>query len=236
MKQQLSILAQGIQKNCDGDGAEHIARAEAAATPQVLWLSYIEEHQLTGTADCLVNGAYSAIRESAICIALGLVRPAVGAMRLQIDLALGWLYFRHHPVEWDRVQRSGDGFKLKSEILQYLKDNFHHFGHRFTLLEQRRTRDLEDPYRLLSAHMHAQSESTVPQIEEPSSLLAQGPERAEAISLLRECSEYINDLYWCVFSEKRYSLPSGLEELLHSRFKTPADLASFYSGPSPATK
>ena len=84
--------------------------------------------------------------------------------------------------------------------------------------------------------MHAQSESTVPQIEEPSSLLAQGPERSEAISLLGECSEYINDLYWCVFSDKRYSLPSGLEEPLHSRFKTAAELASFYAGPHPTTK
>lgn len=233
MDRQLSTLARGIQQNCDADGPELIAKAEGAAGAQLLWLSYIGDSQLTGTADCLVRGAHSSIRESAICIALGLVRPAVAAMRLQIDLALGWLYFRHHPVEWDRVQRSGDGFKLKSEILTYLKENFTHFNHRLSLLELRKTRSLEDPYRLLSAHMHAQSETTVPEIEHPSSLLSSAHERTEAITLLQECSEYIGDLYWSVFADRRYSLPSDLEDALHSRFASPAELATFYAGPPP---
>lgn len=230
---QLAELSRGIQLNCDTDGAAHIALAETAASAQLLWLNYICTSQLTGTADCLVKGAYSSIRESAICIALGLVRPSVAAMRLQIDLALGWLYFRHHPVEWDRVQRSGDGFKLKSEILVYLKDNFPCFKHRLSLLEERKTRTLDDPYRLLSAHMHAQSESTVPQIDAPSTMLANAQQRTEAVALLRECSEYISDVYWSIFAANRHALPSSLEEELNQRFVSLAERSSFYEGPPP---
>ena len=43
------------------------------------------------------------------------------SIRLQIDLALAWVYFKDHHVEWGGVQATGDGFKTKKELLDYLR-------------------------------------------------------------------------------------------------------------------
>src|SRR3989442_13118197 len=101
----------------------------------------------------MLDASASAAREAIACLALGLLRPWLASLRSQIDMLLAWLYFKDHPVEWQRVQDTGEGFKLKSDILKYLSETVEKYKTRFGLLRDCTTRTVEDPFRLLSAHM-----------------------------------------------------------------------------------
>lgn len=230
MKDSLKELANQIDNYCVSDGEQTILLAQKAATHQLLWLDFLRQGESTNHADCLLDGALSAIRESAVCIAIGLVRPAMGAMRLQIDLALSWLYFRDHVREWERVQRIGEGFKLKTEALKYLSEHIDGFSHRIGILKAVKTRAMEDPYRILSAHIHGQAISTLPVVDTPLSILCSPPARTEAVEMLAATSEFISDIFWSVFADDKFAIPPGLEAGLTARFVTPAQQASFYAG------
>lgn len=233
MDNQLTELARQLSSNCGPDGVALVQKAEFASLPLMLWLDHVKAHKLTGVADELIDGCLSAIRESAVCIALGLVRPALSAMRVQIDLSLGWLYFRKHELEWSRIQSSGDGFKLKTDVLKHLEDHIPAFKYRCLLLKKRRTRRTEDPYRLLSAHIHAQSVHTLPVVITPESIIGSTASQHEAVEVLSECSEYISDLYWGCFGDQWFGLPENLRAPLEERLKLPDELANFMAGSDP---
>lgn len=224
----LKELATSAADNCLKLGAAHVQGMQAAAHPLLLWLDYLEKSQLTGHANVLVEGARSAVNEGAACLSLGLVRSAIMSIRLQIDLALAWVYFKDHHVEWGRVQATGDGFKTKKDLLDYFKEHAG-FSTRFGLLKECITRAEVEPYRLLSAHIHAQSEYVVPRVAAPCDIVASPTLQADVIKLQRETSEYISDVYWSLYAEKWPSLPPLLRDQLDARFKTPAQKKTFWS-------
>lgn len=226
---QLTELVKLCSENCAGRGSKVVSLSEDAARLELLWLQYLTTSQLTGTADCLLEGTRSAIREGASCIALGLVRPALNSLRLQIDLVLGWLYFKDHAVEWGRIQSTGDGFKMKAELLRYFSESYDRFGARFGILRECKTRTQDDPYRLLSAHIHGQSQYVLPQVQAPSDIVASAVAQDEAIMLQRECSELVTDVLWSIFADRWSSLPSDLVSTLDQRFASPAQRATFYA-------
>jgi len=144
-------------------------------------------------------------------------------------MCLSWLYFKDHPVEWGRVQDTGDGFKLKTELLRYLGDTVGKYATRFGLLRDCKTRTLDDPYRLLSSHIHGQSELALPEVEQPKDIVATPQAQDEAIELQRECAEFINDIFWSVFADRWASIPVELKKELDGRFKSPGQRASFFA-------
>ena len=64
---------------------------ESASKLVMLWVQYLRASHATGTADCLIDGTASAVREGVASIVLGLVRPALNSLRLQIYLSLARL-------------------------------------------------------------------------------------------------------------------------------------------------
>ena len=226
---QLAELLKRCSENCAGRGSKVVSMSEDAARLELLWLQYLTTSQLTGTANCLLEGTRSAIREGVSCVALGLVRPALNSLRLQIDLVLGWLYFKDHAVEWGRVQCTGDGFKMKTELLKYISDSYDRFGARFGILRECKTRTQDDPYRLLSAHIHGQSQYVLPQVQVPSDIVASTVAQDEAVMLQRECSEFLTDVLWSIYAERWSSLPSDLVGTLDKRFVSVAQRAAFYA-------
>jgi hypothetical protein len=228
-KVQLEELSKQTAANCDGRGIAIIAAGESASKLIMLWLQYFRAYQSTGTADCLIDGTAAAVREAIACITLGLVRSAINSLRLQIDLSLAWLYFKDHPVEWRRVQDVGDGFKLKTELLKYLGEFYPRFMTRFGLLRDCKARTLDDPFRLLSAHIHGQSELVLPRIQNLQDIVAAPQAQDEALQLQGECSEYINDVFWSVFTDLWANVPADLKTTLEGRFKSPAQRVDFFS-------
>ena len=63
---------------------------------------------------------------------------------------LGWLYFKDHPKELEHVEQSGEGFKLKKELILYLENMSSKFGPRIALLKQVRSRTEPEPYEVCS--------------------------------------------------------------------------------------
>lgn len=194
----------------------------------ISWLSYLQKYQLTNTADSLLIAVGSSIREVSACLSLGLIRPAIFSLRMQIDLVLSWLYFKDHPVEWDEVNRTGDGFKMKRELLDYL--NRHHRSEgRINQLKGIATRREKEPYRLLSAHIHGQSQQVLPSLCDLKDLVAPNDESLACAELAFDVAEYLNDVLLSIYRDSWRSLPQNICQALESRFVSEAQKQQFFS-------
>ncbi len=229
VNQDLDRLCNLAVSNCSNRGTELVSAGQAACIPVTIWQQWLQTNQTTGTADCLLTGAASAAREGVACVTLGLVRPALSSLRLQIDLMLAWLFFKDHAVEWQRVQETGDGYKMKTDLLKYIAEMNPKFGKRSGLLLGIKTRTVDDPYRLLSAHIHGQSEATIPQVEKLSDIIGVPSLQDDVIKLQAECSEYISDILWSNFCDRWASIPNVLRAPLEARFKSKEQKAEFFA-------
>jgi hypothetical protein len=216
-KQQVVDLAAKAGAFSAVHGESVILRFQDECVLLINWLSYLSITQRTQVADTLLDGASSSIRETASCLALGLVRPALVSLRTQIDLILGWLYFKDHSVEWRSVNAFGEGFKLKREILEYLADNYKGFTTRLAILKEVAQRKTEDPYRLLSAHVHAQSVPALPSATVLADVV-HGENTCEQCNVLTgEVCEYISDLLVCVYAPLWAALPLTVRKNVEER-------------------
>jgi hypothetical protein len=206
-QEQVSKLGNAVAHHIAGHGAASCRALYGAALPLLHWLDYLGKSEVTGCCDELLNGTRSAIVETCGCVSLGLVRPALFALRGQIDLMLAWMFFKDHPVEWEFVQRTGDGFKLKGEILKFLEDHIENFRTRWTTLTSVKSRKEADPYRLLSAHVHSQTTLAMPVHGHLETLVSNRARCNECVLIQKEISEYLSDVLLSYFASKWASLP-----------------------------
>ncbi|WP_153064295.1 hypothetical protein [Acidovorax sp. ST3] len=192
------------------------------------WLDYLEKYCLTQSADCLLLSAKSSLREVDACLALGLMRPSILALRCEIDLILSWLYFKDHAVEWEHVNATGNGFKLKTELITYIGTHYQKFGKRWGILSQIKKRKEEDPYKLLSAHIHLQSEHVLPALGELHELVKNADQCIDCAAAVYEVAEYLNDILICVYADAWHALPQPLKTSIEERFITPAQRKEFF--------
>lgn len=177
----------------------------------ILWLGFLSSTQKTQNADALLDGACSAVREVAACLSLGMIRPALFSLRTQIDLVLGWIYFKDHPIEWNTVNAQGDGYLMKREVLEYIQANYVGFRERFSVLKEVATRKTDEPYRLLSAHVHAQSTPALPATINLSDVISEEASCIECSRMSNEVSEYLNDVLCAVYASNWIALPSDIQ-------------------------
>src|SRR5438445_4219386 len=137
----------------------------------VEWVHWYRTKRKADWCSDLLTGVEASVREAAGCVALGLGRGAILAIRTQIDLLLAYTYFHEHPVEWRRVCQTGDGLKLKAELLRYHTELTPGFGPRRDVLENAAPPSLDEVYRRLSAHVHGQSIHSVPKVRELKNLV-----------------------------------------------------------------
>jgi len=225
---QLALLVEAVCSYSGSHGAKIVADVDQKSSLFLEWIPYLNS-QKTGVADELLDGAVSSLREAAACAGLGLVRPALLALRTQIDLVLGWIYFKDHRVEWEYLNISGDGFKLKKEILDYLSKHVAGYGTRNGILKDIKKRLEVDPYRLLSAHVHSQSLYTLPLVAELKDVVGSAGTLEELPMLAFEVDEYISDILFSIYAPCWTQIASALKLELDVRFKTPAQKNTFYS-------
>lgn len=225
---QIENLVSSVQAFSANSGVPVVQGIDENSKLFVAWVAYLNNFK-TETADELLDGAVSSLREAAACAALGLIRPALLALRTEIDLIFGWLYFKDHPVEWEYVNSKSDGFKLKKEILDYLAKYHESFGSRFGTLKDIRTRVEPDPYRLLSAHIHSQSLNTIPLIDMLADVVDPKNAAMEMIQISREVDEFVSDILFSVFGGSWTQIPKSLLISLDSRFKTPNQKKTFFN-------
>ena len=203
-------------------------QVEARSQLLVSWLEYLRASADTKHATVLLGGVRSAVLEVAACLCVGYVRPAIVSLRAQIDMLLAWLYFKDHPIEWQNVETTGDGYKLKKELLRYLADNIPRFVDRFALLQKLKTRKLDDPYRVLSAHVHSQSTLTIPKTYSVEKVVSTEALCIECTELQAECSEFLNDVLLSCYADKWASLPNDITSAARARM-SPAQEKVFFS-------
>jgi len=97
-RKQLVDLLSAVHQFSEVSGVDVITEIDRQSKLFLEWVPFLNSLK-TGVADELLDGAVSSLREVAACSGLGLVRPALLAMRTEIDLILSWLYFKDHSVE-----------------------------------------------------------------------------------------------------------------------------------------
>jgi hypothetical protein len=195
------------------------------------WLAHLSNTQQTGTANALLEGACSAVREVAACLSLGMIRPALFSLRTQIDLVLGWIYFKDHPIEWNNVNTHGDGFILKREVIEYIYANFKGSRERFVVLREGATRKTDEPYRLLSAHVHAQSTPALPANVNLSDVVSNEKSCMECGRMAQEVSEYLSDILAALYAPNWMAIPQPIQKSVTDRLvKIKQGKARFFSG------
>ena len=225
---QLNELLESVNAFSSSKGVEAITGIDAKSELFLNWIPYLNNAK-TGVADELLDAAVASLREAAACAGLGLVRAAIFAMRTEIDLILSWLYFKDHAVEWEYVNSSGDGFKLKKEILEYLVRYYSNFNARHGILKEIKKRTETDPYRLLSAHIHSQSLMTLPLVNSLKEAVGKPEVTQDLIALSGEVDEYISDILFSAFASGWSQIPPALTNSLESRFKTQPQKQTFYT-------
>lgn len=217
-------LRQAIVQHIEDGGDEIISSHERASDLAAAWLGYLRDSQSTDTANELLDGFHASLIEAAGCLAMGLIRPAIFAMRTQVDILFAWLFFKDHPVEWQHLESTGDKYRLVSEVIRYLRTYNRRFQDRFSLLRRHRTGGYEDPYRLLSAHVHAQNTATVPPLVEIHQLVQEKDRCLDCIQLQLEISEYLSDILTACFARQWIDLPESVTTSINCRLRA-ADVA-----------
>ena len=210
-------LGESVASHIRKEGCHILSSHERAAHLSSAWLGYLRGAQTNGTADELLNGFHAALLETAGCLAIGLVRPAVFSMRAQVDILFAWIYFKDHPIEWRYVELTGERYHLVSEVLKYLRTYDTGFQKRLSLLRGLRTRGEEDPYRLLSAHVHSQNSATLPPLVGIEKLVQPKDRCLECVALQEEISEYLSDVLASCFATQWTDLPKSVTESIKSR-------------------
>ncbi len=227
--QQTTDLRQATQDFSAAFGASISRETEANSALFIHWLSYLNSYHRTGVADSLLDAIGSSIREAVGALSLGLVRQALFSLRGQVDLMFAWLYFKDHAIEWNHVNETAEGFKLKGEVLEYLGDHVTGFKRRMGTLREISTRKKPDPYRLLSAHIHAQSDFVLPIVVELKDLVRPEPVCMECTQVAFEVAEFLNDVLLAVYLPSWSSLPTAVQVALNTRFKSDEQRKCFFT-------
>lgn len=216
-KIQIAALLKKTDVFAQAHGEAAVTRLENDCALLIHWLNFLSTRKRTEIANELLDGAASAIRETAACLGLGMIRPALFSLRMQIDLILGWLYFKDHSIEWGVVNDSAKGFMLKSETLEYLAANYKGFSHRMTILKDVMHRTTEDPYRLLSGHVHAQSVFVIPSADVLADVIQTEAVCIQCVDVAREVSEYMSDVLVSVYASTWEALPAAVTQNVMER-------------------
>ena len=226
---QVQSLIESINNFSGISGANTCSSVESNSMILLHWIKHLTSYHLTGTADDLILAVGSSLREVAGSLSLGIIRPALFSLRSQIDLVLTWIYFKDHPVEWKYVNDSGDGFKMKKELITYLGVYHKFYGTRFGILNSIAKRKEDEPYRFLSAHIHGQSVAVLSNANNLSDLVRPSSECNECIEAVYAVAEYLNDVLLAIYADNWISLPEEIRTSAESRFISAEQRVAFFA-------
>jgi hypothetical protein len=224
--QQVGDLGIAVANHSSQHHARYLNETTTKGRFVLIWIGYLRLSVSRGWADRLLDAAQGTIIEAAGCLSLGLARSAVFSIRAHMELLMAWIYYNDHPVEWAKFEKSGRDYLLHSAILSYLRNNDEKFQNRFRLLITTKTRTTEDPYGVLSIHVHSVSASSGPSIAPLSSLVYRATVCDEVISLWQDVAEYLTDILCSWYGDRWYDFPLEIRKHVEGRL-TASHLAEF---------
>ena len=232
-KSQAERLIESVNDFSKRNGEAISIEVESNSLLLLQWMQYLCTYKLTGVADGLLTAVGPSLREVAATLSMGLIRPALFSLRSQIDLVLTWLYFKDHPVEWEYVNDTGEGFKMKKDLITYLTTYNPSFGLRFGILKSISKRKVEEPYRFLSAHIHGQSIAVLSDISNFDDLVRPLEELKGCVVAVYEVCEYLNDILLALYADNWSALPENIRKSLEIRFVTLDQKSNFFLANKP---
>lgn len=213
----INSLRGAVNARVDAFGEQTLKEMESAAANLVLWAHYLSSSKSREVCDSLLDGTIACVREAAACLAMGLVRPAIFAIRTQLELTLAWIYYNDHHIEWNGVREHPNNFKMRAEYLKYLRDNSPSFEDRRLFLEKVRVRKLADPYGVLSSHVHSTSDASTPKNQDLSGIVESDKRCSEGVELQREVAEYVSDALAAWFADSWMDFPEPIRTHIEGR-------------------
>jgi|GEM_PF-2621092 hypothetical protein len=235
MKAELDTLIDSVAKTNRRRSLDTLKKLHEASKLQFGWIEFLS-HRVKGTpGEVLLTGAHSAVIEAAACVAVGFFRPALTAMRCQIDLFLGTAYYESHEVEWKYYNETGDQFRLKSDLVDYFKKYNQAYKTRFSLLYENRSNAARlgklDIYGILSAHVHAMGVKTKPSATRLAEVIQEiDPE--QIVALQRDVAESVSDYLACWYHASWNDLPKSVKDNVFSRLSEAQQTKFFAQSPS----
>jgi len=226
---QVAALAAAIEGHKAAFGLTAAEGLTEALGEVAMWISHFRASASSRVGRELLDGAQAAAYETVSYAYLGLGRAAIAAMRQQIELLLGYSYFKDHPIEWDRVRRTGDGFIMFSAVEAYYKDLDGGLASRLAAIESRASPTLKQMYRILSAHVHGQSPFTVPKSADLSSIVLHQELVGSLIDLQRATSNALSCYLVAVHARQWPDLPVEIVRRV-SELLTARQRPSFFAG------
>lgn len=189
-------------------GVELAVLGDEASKELMLWVHYFEKTHGDSSAVTLLNGTRSALIETIGYISFGLGRAAINSIRTEIDLILSFAYFCDHPREWEVVISSGSGFMLRNDIYKYFIGLNIGFTENLKMVETATQVSLIDLYKILSAHIHAQSSYTIPKGNKIRNLVVKDEIVESIVQLQRSVSIALSNFFVTIYCQKWPELPA----------------------------
>ncbi|BBU61503.1 hypothetical protein MSC49_14380 [Methylosinus sp. C49] len=212
---------------CFADNSQFVVdRIESDAVLILTWTQYLEANRSNHFADNLIRSVRSEVIEAAGYLSIGLVRPALYALRLQIESMLAWVYFNDHKVEWLHTINTDHDFPMRAQNLKYLSTFSARYSARFKLLEEARTRKVKEPYALLCTHVHATCIPAMPSYADFGALVNSKSEISDCIDLVAAVSEYLSDVLSAWYADAWHDFPPVIKSRIEARLGQ-SDLKKF---------
>ncbi len=191
-------------------GAQYCEAAIAAVSETIGWIHYFQATNGERHATELLAGARASAIEAASYISLGLGRAAITAIRGQVDLLLGFTYFRDHPAEWEFVERTGDGFRLRSAIHRYHEETTPGFASRWSMIRDKSKYQLPKLYQILSSHIHGQTTLTIPKSNQLKEVVTTAAYVRSIVELQLETTIALSNFLTAVYAPQWPELPIAI--------------------------
>ena len=215
-------LRQAVEAYSISAGDDVVTDFQTASKLVTAWLDYFVNSVSKGTCDDIILACRAALIEAAGCLSLGLVRPAIFAIRLQYELFLAWPYFNDHTVEWKSWQEGRSEFPLRAENVKYLKKHSPRMEVRLAILQKNSDYSQEDPYSVLSKVVHGSSYETMPDFEHFAAISMGQLEIDRCIELQTQSSQYLSDVAASWLTDRWHDIPVLVKQELAQRLPAPA--------------
>lgn len=209
-EEQVAEAAALIARTSAGFGLTLGEACARAAQPVVTWIQWYRMHRPSRSGAELLDGARAAVLETIGYVNFGLGQAAISAIRTQVDLVLGYSFFREHPAEWRRVCETGEGFKLKSDVVKYHREIQSSFPAKLTIIEQASGLELDKYYSVLSAHIHGQNKHSTPRAQELKELVWTEKQIKQVVKLQDETANALSNFLLAVHALEWTELPPSI--------------------------
>ncbi len=206
LREALDKIAETVAANGPALGAE----CERNAAPILRWIHWYETARSTSSALELLEGCRAAVLEATAYICFGLGRAAITSIRTQIDTLLSFSFFRNHPAEWNQVVTTGQGFRLRADVVEYYKGIDKSFEGRLAQIESGSGKRLIDTYRKLSAHIHGQAPMALPDAMEMKTLIWDEPRLRSVVAIQSDAAITLSNFLAAVHATEWQELPAEI--------------------------